>query len=81
MKSADNRGINRPVDSVAGSGGYTLIKDSLVNQKGFTRYWDEKAKMLRGKRKQEQLLPQRHPMRDTSIQGVLRRIHLKTSQI
>ncbi len=25
-------------------GGYTYLKDSLVNQKGFTRYWDKHAK-------------------------------------
>lgn len=45
MKSEENHGINRPVDSVMRGGGYTFIKDSLVNQKGFTRYWDENAKM------------------------------------
>jgi chitinase len=45
MKSEDNHGINRPVDSVMRGGGYTFIKDSLVNKKGFTRYWDENAKM------------------------------------
>ena len=44
MKSADKHGINMPVESGARGGGYTYIKDSLVNQKGFIRYWDENAK-------------------------------------
>jgi chitinase len=44
MKTDDNRGINRQVDSTARGGGYTFIKDSLVNKKGLTRYWDDKAK-------------------------------------
>ena len=45
MKSEENHGINRPVDTVMRGGGFTFIKDSLVNKKGFTRYWDENAKM------------------------------------
>jgi chitinase len=44
MKSDDNRGINRPVDSVAQGGGYTYIKDSLSVRPGFIRYWDDKAR-------------------------------------
>jgi chitinase len=44
MKSADNRGINRPVDSVTQGGGYTFIRDSIMLRPGFTRYWDEHAK-------------------------------------
>lgn len=44
MKSADKHGINMPVESGARGGGYTYIKDSMVNQKGFVRYWDENAK-------------------------------------
>jgi chitinase len=44
MKTNDNRGINRAVDSVTRGGGYTFIKDSLLTKPGFTRYWDEKAK-------------------------------------
>ena len=43
MKTDDNRGINRPVDSVTQGGGYTYIKDSIMSRPGFTRYWDEKA--------------------------------------
>jgi chitinase len=44
MKSAEKHGINMPVEDRARGGGYTYIKDSLVNQKGFVRYWDENAK-------------------------------------
>ena len=44
MKSDDNRGINRAVESVANGGGYTFIHDTLIHQSGFVRYWDEKAK-------------------------------------
>jgi len=44
MKSGDNRGINRPVDSVTRAGGYSFIKDSLLIRPGFVRYWDENAK-------------------------------------
>jgi chitinase len=43
MESGENRGINMPVRSVTRGGGYTYIRDSLVNKKGFVRYWDEKA--------------------------------------
>jgi len=44
MKSADNHGINRPVDSVARGGGYSMIKDSISKKPGFVRYWDDQAK-------------------------------------
>jgi len=44
MKSADKHGINMPVEGRARGGGYTYIKDSLVNKDGFVRYWDENAK-------------------------------------
>jgi chitinase len=44
MKSNDNRGINRPVDSVTRAGGFTFIKDSLLNRPGYVRYWDENAR-------------------------------------
>ena len=44
MRSADKHGINMPVERGARGGGYTYIRDSLVNQNGFVRYWDEKAK-------------------------------------
>lgn len=44
MKSAEKQGINMPVEEGARGGGYTYIKDSLVNKDGFARYWDENAK-------------------------------------
>lgn len=44
MKSADQHGINMPVEGRARGGGYTYIKDSLVNKNGFVRYWDENAR-------------------------------------
>lgn len=44
MESTDRHGINMPVDGRARGGGYTFIKDSLVNQNGLVRYWDENAK-------------------------------------
>jgi chitinase len=44
MKTADNLGINRPVDSLARGGGYAFVKDSISARPGFVRYWDEKAK-------------------------------------
>lgn len=44
MKSADNHGINRPVDTVTRGAGYSLLKDSIFIRPGFTRFWDEQAK-------------------------------------
>lgn len=44
MKNADNRGINRLIDSVGPGGGYAFIKDTLAHQPGFVRYWDDQAK-------------------------------------
>jgi len=44
MKSLDNLGINRQVDSVVRAGGYTFIRDTLAHQPGFVRHWDDKAK-------------------------------------
>lgn len=44
MRTTDNKGINRVADSVLRGGGYTFIKDSLVDKNGFKRYWDEQAK-------------------------------------
>jgi chitinase len=44
MKTAENRGINRAIDSVARGGGYTFVKDSIMVRTGFVRYWDDKAK-------------------------------------
>jgi chitinase len=45
MKTVDNHGINRPVDSVTKAGGYTFVKDSMATKAGFVRYWDDKAKV------------------------------------
>jgi len=45
MKTADNMGINRQVDSTVRGGGYTFIKDSMMIRPGFVRHWDEKAKV------------------------------------
>jgi len=44
MKSGDNHGINRPVDTVTRGGGYSLIKDSISKRTGFVRFWDDQAK-------------------------------------
>ena len=53
MKTADNHGLYRASappsrdgvfhDASDGGGGYTYIKDSLVNRNGFVRYWDKDA--------------------------------------
>jgi chitinase len=44
MKTADNRGVNREIDSVTRGGGFTFVKDSMMVRPGFVRYWDAKAK-------------------------------------
>ena len=44
MKTGDNHGINRAVDSLARGGGYTFVKDSIATRPGFERHWDDKAK-------------------------------------
>ena len=44
MRSAEKHGINMPVAGRARGGGYTYLKDSLVDQNGLVRYWDENAK-------------------------------------
>ncbi len=46
VNSSDNHGLYQiPVQAMAFWGGYTRIKDSLVNQNGFVRYWDDVSKM------------------------------------
>lgn len=45
MKTSDNMGINRPVESVTRGGGYTFVKDSIMIRPGMVRHWDEKAKV------------------------------------
>lgn len=37
-------GLYSAIVAPARGGGFTKIKDSLVNQNGFTRYWDDQAK-------------------------------------
>jgi chitinase len=44
MKTDDNHGLYRPSAGPFRAGGYTFIKDSLVGQNGYRRYWDRKAK-------------------------------------
>ena len=44
VASSDNNGLYQiPVRRKSG-GGYSHIKDSLVNKKGYVRYWDEESK-------------------------------------
>ncbi|MBS1918677.1 MAG: glycoside hydrolase family 18 protein [Bacteroidetes bacterium] len=43
VESADNNGLYQiPIRPVFG-GGYTYLKDSIVNQKGYVRYWDSES--------------------------------------
>ena len=47
MASSDGEGLNQRVVSrarMSGGGGYTFIKDSLVNRNGYKKYWDKNAK-------------------------------------
>ena len=44
VATTDNHGLGQKYNGQAKGGGYTYIRDSLVGQKGFTSYWDEKAK-------------------------------------
>lgn len=39
-----NRGMTQKAVQARWGGGYSVLKDSTVNKKGFTRYWDDKAK-------------------------------------
>jgi chitinase len=43
MQSDDNNGLFRRTEKFTKAGGFTYLKDSLVNKNGFVRYWDEKA--------------------------------------
>jgi len=45
MKSGDNHGLNRAIESVTRAGGYTFVKDSIMLRQGLTRHWDDNAKM------------------------------------
>jgi chitinase len=44
VTSTDNNGLYQIPERPARGGGYTYLKDSLVNQKGFVRYWDAPSK-------------------------------------
>jgi len=44
MPDSTDHGIEQVADSIVRAGGYTFIKDSMVNRNGFKRYWDNEAK-------------------------------------
>lgn len=44
MQSDDNNGLFRRTEKFTRAGGFTYLKDSLVNKNGFVRYWDDKAR-------------------------------------
>ena len=44
MESAENNGLYRKAVKPARGGGFTYLKDSLVNKNGYKQYWDAKAK-------------------------------------
>jgi chitinase len=44
MESIDNNGLYRKALRSARGGGYTYLRDSLVNKNGYKEYWDAKAK-------------------------------------
>ncbi len=43
MQSTDSNGLYRRALQPARGGGFTYLKDSLINKNGFVRYWDDKA--------------------------------------
>ena len=43
VATADNHGLYRPVVQPVAGYGYSYLRDSLVNQRGYTRYWDSAA--------------------------------------
>ena len=43
MESNDNNGLNSRTQNGTRGGGFTYLKDSVINKNGFVRYWDEKA--------------------------------------
>jgi chitinase len=44
MRTTDNNGLYKRADTGMRGGGFTFIKDSLENKKGYTKYWDDVAK-------------------------------------
>ena len=43
MRTADNNGLNQKAVKAVKVGGFSYIHDSLVNKRGYTRYWDSAA--------------------------------------
>jgi len=43
MRSTDNNGLNRKATKRVPVGGFSYIHDSLVNKRGYVRYWDAEA--------------------------------------
>ena len=43
MMSDSNHGLYQPAIAPARGGGFTFLKDSLINKNGFARYWDTLA--------------------------------------
>ena len=43
MQSNDNDGLYRKTQKGIRGGGFTYLKDSVINKNGFIRYWDKKA--------------------------------------
>jgi len=43
MQSDDNNGLFRKTEKFVRGGGFTYLKDSLINKNGFVRYWDDKS--------------------------------------
>jgi chitinase len=43
MQSDDNNGLFRKPEKFVRGGGFTYLKDSLIDKSGYVRYWDEKA--------------------------------------
>ena len=44
MESTDNNGLYKKALKSARGGGFTYLKDSLVNKNGYKEYWDAAAK-------------------------------------
>jgi chitinase len=44
MESTDNNGLYKKALRSARGGGFTYLKDSLINKNGYKEYWDAKAK-------------------------------------
>jgi chitinase len=44
MVSNDNNGLYGRTQQPMRGGGFTYLKDSVINKNGFVRYWDDKAK-------------------------------------